>query len=103
MYHNDYIDAVTEYLRRYREFSQYIANVKTDIEECQRMLEQEAAPATSSMSPTGGCCGGEKMSQHRHYIMRKAWQRSCRNHAVKSRCRHAKMLARKGYRYKGGR
>ena len=55
MYHNDYIDAVTEYLRRYREFSQYIANVKTDIDECQRMLELEAAPAASSMSPTGGC------------------------------------------------
>ena len=47
MYHNDYIDAVKEYLRRYREFSQYIANVKTDIEECQRMLELEAAPVAS--------------------------------------------------------
>ena len=44
-----------------------------------------------------------RQSQHRHYIMRKAWQRSCRNHAVKSRCRHAKTLACKGYRYKGGR
>lgn len=44
-----------------------------------------------------------RQSQHRHYIMRKAWQRSCRPHPVKSRCRHAKMLARKGYRYKGGR
>ena len=42
-------------------------------------------------------------SQHRHYIMSKAWQRSCRGHLLKSRCRHAKTLARKGYRYKGGR
>ena len=69
MYHNDYIDAVAEYLRRYREFSQYIANVKTDIDECQRMLELEAAPATSSMSPTGGCGGGEKVSQEERMYM----------------------------------
>lgn len=70
MYHNDYIDAVKEYLRRYREFSQYIANVKTDIEECQRMLELEAAPAASSMSPTGGCGGGEKESQQERIYAR---------------------------------
>lgn len=44
-----------------------------------------------------------RQSRNRHYIMRKAWQRSCRTHLVKSRCRHAKTLARKGYRYKGGR
>ncbi len=69
MYHNDYIDAVTEYLRRYREFSQYIANVKTDIEECQRMLELEATPAASYMSPTGGCGGGEKVSQEERVYM----------------------------------
>lgn len=30
-------------------------------------------------------------------------KRSCRTHAVKSRVRHAKRMARKGYRYKGGR
>lgn len=30
------------------------------------------------------------------------WQRSCRNHAVKSRVRHAKRKAARGYRYKGG-
>lgn len=44
-----------------------------------------------------------KQSRHRHYIMSKAWQRSCRPHPVKSRCRHAKTRAHKGYRYKGGR
>lgn len=38
-----------------------------------------------------------------HYIMNKVWQRSRRTHPVKSRYRHAKTLARKGYRYKGGR
>lgn len=36
------------------------------------------------------------------YYMMKAWQRSCRNHAVKSRVRHAKRKAARGYRYKGG-
>lgn len=39
----------------------------------------------------------------KHYFGLKSWQRSCRNHAVKSRVRHAKRMARKGYRYKGGR
>lgn len=38
----------------------------------------------------------------KHYFGLKSWQRSCRNHAVKSRVRHAKRMARKGYR-KGGR
>ena len=32
----------------------------------------------------------------------RGWQRSCRNHAVKSRVRHAKRKAARGYRYKGG-
>ena len=41
--------------------------------------------------------GGEK----RYYGVR-GWQRSCRNHAVKSRVRHAKRKAARGYRYKGG-
>ena len=44
-----------------------------------------------------------RQSRNRHYIMSKAWQRSCRGHLLKSRCRHAKTLARKEYRYKGGR
>lgn len=39
----------------------------------------------------------------KHYFGLKSWQRSCRDHAVKSRVRHAKRIARKGYRYKGGR
>lgn len=37
----------------------------------------------------------------RYYGM-KGWQRSCRNHAVKSRVRHAKRKAARGYHYKGG-
>ena len=63
MYHNDYLLAVREYLFRYREFSQYIKNLKIDIADCDAILEQEAAPATSSFSPTGGCGGGESLSQ----------------------------------------
>lgn len=38
----------------------------------------------------------------KHYFGVKSWQRSCRNHAVKSRVRHAKRKAARGYRYKGG-
>lgn len=41
--------------------------------------------------------GGAK----RYYGVR-GWQRSCRNHAVKSRVRHAKRKAARGHRYKGG-
>lgn len=36
------------------------------------------------------------------YIKRRAWQRSSRNHPVKSHCRHARNYKRVGYRYKGG-
>lgn len=39
----------------------------------------------------------------KHYWGVKSWQRSCRHHAVKSRVRHAKRMARNGFRYKGGR
>lgn len=38
----------------------------------------------------------------KHYYGTRGWQRSCRNHAVKSRVRHAKRKAACGYRYKGG-
>lgn len=38
----------------------------------------------------------------KHYFGVKSWQRSCRNHAVKSRVRHTKRKASCGYRYKGG-
>lgn len=38
----------------------------------------------------------------KRYYGTKGWQRSCRNHAVKSRVRHAKRKAARGYRYKGG-
>lgn len=37
----------------------------------------------------------------KHYYGVRGWQRSCRNHAVKSRVRHAKRKAARGYRYKG--
>lgn len=38
----------------------------------------------------------------KRYYGTKGWQRSCWNHAVKSRVRHAKRKAARGYRYKGG-
>lgn len=83
MYHNDYINAVREYMYRYHEFSQYIANVKADMEECRAMLEQEAAPTTPSLSPTGGCGGGEKMSQQeRDYIKREELQEKLKEYAA---------------------
>lgn len=40
---------------------------------------------------------------HVHYLKLKAWQRSCRPHPLKSRCRHARKLTFKGYPYKGKR
>ena len=76
MQHNDYVAAVTEYLLRYREFSQYVANVKADIADCEALLEQDAAPSASSLSPTGGCGGGEQISQEeRIYMQREELQK----------------------------
>ena len=81
MHHNDFVDAVKEYLRRYREFSQYVINVKTDITECEALLQQEAAPAASSLSPTGGCGGGETISQEeRIYMQREALKEKIRKY-----------------------
>lgn len=83
MYHNDYLLAVREYLFRYREFSQYIKNLKIDIADCDAILEQEAAPATSSFSPTGGCGGGESLSQEeRIYMRREELQRKKERYAA---------------------
>lgn len=62
MYHNDYINAVKEYLRRYNEFCQYIDNVKADIADLQALKKQEAAAAVPTLSPTGGCSGGQSVS-----------------------------------------
>lgn len=44
----------------------------------------------------------QKGAAKRHYLLLKSWQRSCRDHPVKSRCRHAKNERRKGRRMKGG-
>lgn len=44
----------------------------------------------------------KEIKSNRHYYMTKSWQRSWRDHPVKSRCRHARKLKRKGRRYKGG-
>ena len=40
--------------------------------------------------------------RHNHYLKRKSWQRSIRHVKQRSHVRHAKTLARKGNRYKGG-
>ena len=80
MYHNDYLNAVREYLFRYREFSQYIKNLKVDIIECDALLGQDAAPATPSFSPTGGCGGGESISQEERLFMRREEIQRKRDH-----------------------
>lgn len=43
-----------------------------------------------------------KGAAKRHYLLLKSWQRSCRNHPVRSRCRHARSERSKGQRMKGG-
>ena len=40
--------------------------------------------------------------RHNYYLKQKSWQRSIRHVKQRSHVRHAKTLARKGYRYKGG-
>lgn len=44
-----------------------------------------------------------KMPRKVKYIKCKAWQRSCRDHPVRSRCRHARRRLHSGIPFKGGR
>lgn len=75
MFHNDYVNTVREYLYRYHEFTQYIKNVEADIKDCQAELDLEPTLSSPSLSPTGGCGGGEKTSeQERWYIRREELQ-----------------------------
>lgn len=71
MYHNDYTVLVKEYLNRYTEFKQYVANVEAEIEDYKEMLKLSAAPKVPSLSPAGGCGGGYGTSQQeRAYFKR---------------------------------
>lgn len=55
MQHDDYLKATTELLGRYTELSQYIRNVKADMEEIKRALEEDTVLSAISYSPTSGC------------------------------------------------
>lgn len=69
MYHNDYTVLVKEYLNRYNEFKQYVANVEAEIEDYKEMLKLSAVPKVPSLSPVGGCGGGDGASpQERAYF-----------------------------------
>jgi len=69
MYHNDYTVLVKEYLNRYNEFKQYVANVEAEIEDYKEMLKLSAVPKVPSLSPAGGCGGGDRTSpQERAYF-----------------------------------
>lgn len=61
MQHNDYVNAVKEYLERYDEFSQYVKATRQEIHYCEALLAQDAAPASPVLSSAGGG-GGEKQS-----------------------------------------
>lgn len=52
---------IQDLLEHYNEIQQYITNVNADIEDCQRMLDLEAAPKSPCLSAVGGS-GGEKCS-----------------------------------------
>lgn len=81
MFHNDYINAVREYLVRYHELSQYVKNVRKDISDAESLLQQEAAPSSPVLSPTAGCGGGETVSQEeRMYMQKEDLQRKIRRY-----------------------
>lgn len=61
MQHNDYVNAVKEYLERYDEFSQYVKATRQEIHYCEALLAQDADPASPVLSSAGGG-GGEKQS-----------------------------------------
>ena len=54
MFHNDYINAVREYLTRYYEFNTYIKNLKADLEDLNAMQALCAAPKVPTLSHTPG-------------------------------------------------
>ena len=54
MFHNDYINVVREYLRRYHEFKTYIKNTKADLDDLQALEELDAAPKIPSLSHAPG-------------------------------------------------
>lgn len=70
MYHNDYTVLVKEYLTRYAEFKQYVANIEAEIEDYKEMLKLSAAPKVSDMSTAGGGGGSGDTPQERAYFRR---------------------------------
>lgn len=68
MYHNDYTVLVKEYLSRYTEFKQYVANVEAEIKDYKEMLKLSAAPKVSDMSSAGGGGGSGDTLQERAYF-----------------------------------
>lgn len=66
---------IQDLLEHYNEIQQYITNVNADIEDCQRMLDLEAAPKSPCLAVGGS--GGEKCSSeekavfHREKIQEK--------------------------------
>ncbi|WP_427112421.1 RNA polymerase subunit sigma-70 [Megasphaera sueciensis] len=69
MHHNDYVIVVRQYLIRYREFMQYIENIKADIEDLKAKLPLEAAPKIPSLSPAPG--GSDGTSQQERIFFEK--------------------------------
>lgn len=57
MFHNDYINAVREYLKRYHEFNTYIKNIKADMDDLRARESLSAAPKIPSLSHAPGGTG----------------------------------------------
>lgn len=57
MFHNDYINAVREYLTRYHEFNTYIKNIKADMDDLRARESLPAAPKIPSLSHAPGGTG----------------------------------------------
>lgn len=75
MYHNDYTVLVKEYLNRYNEFKQYVANVEAEIEDYKEMLKLSAVPKVPSLSPAGGCGVGMGPARRNGRILsRRTWK-----------------------------
>jgi hypothetical protein len=68
MQHNDYVQTVESYLRRYREFSTYVENVKADIADIEEQLKLSAAPKVPSLSFTPGGSGENTSPQEKEYL-----------------------------------
>lgn len=71
MYYNDYTVLITNYLYSYSAFQGFVCSTKSAIQDCKDKLKLSAAPKVPTLSPAGGCGGGDDISEQERAYYRK--------------------------------